>query len=103
MWHGRHQRTADQHPTLISSIGLVGEGLGRSRLHRYEPIDGVAHLALHETLVEPSARALPALWTGLVADDYIHSAMLLGLPGFVAEPLGVFSFLPGADDQEAIG
>jgi hypothetical protein len=25
---------------------------------------------------------LPALWTGLVGDDYIHRAILMRLPGF---------------------
>jgi hypothetical protein len=48
------------------------------------------------------AVTLPALWTGLVADDYIHRAMLLRLPGFVTEPLGLFSFVPATDAGEAI-
>lgn len=48
------------------------------------------------------AVTLPALGTGLGADDYIHRAMLLRVPGFATEPLGLFSFVSAGDDGAAI-
>lgn len=37
--------------------------------------------------------ALPSLWTGLLLDDYLHRAAFLGLPGFGAGALQIFSFI----------
>ena len=60
--------------------------------HRYWPFI-VGGLAIVVTI--------PSLWTGLVADDYVHRAIFLGLPGFTTEPLGMFSFVSGGPDRVA--
>lgn len=37
--------------------------------------------------------ALPSLWTGLVLDDHMHRAALMGLPGYDVDASQIFSFV----------
>lgn len=43
---------------------------------------------------------LPSIPTGLAADDWVHRAMLLRLPGFETPPLDIFAFIT-ADPERA--